>query len=400
MQNQKLSDKTIEVLVLLAMTLGLMVFGILNQSLDNYLEKGVYTRNLIRYWVWVLLISMGGALVWKALSILSRRYPSIYKRIQTLILLVLLIFNIYVAVVEVLSNFAWNWLEFHREEVYIYALQQSKLIGRTEHIETLLPTLFWRWEKNAVLPALSLGYGFLTMLVYIWFCWMWLIYSFRCMRHLRGEALLNLCVNEEKLLGLDLTSIVYLSALLPLIPMVIGQITPLFNLTVFYGGILFSSCDVAYLSFDPTEAGILQLLTMAYLLYQPRTAVQEERQSLPSGEDKESSAETAAEETAAEPAETVPETEEPVEAPKSAETPRELNMEDFQNAEFEYIYSDWDDEYAFPSFYVNTGWYYLTGGMTQPELMKEGKSIYVGNGDCLKQINPKTPEKGVCHLWQ
>lgn len=310
MQNQKLSDKTIEVLVLLAMTLGFMVFGILNQSLDNYLEKGVYTHNLIWYWVWVLLISMGAALVWKVLGILSRRYPDIYKSIQVLILLALLIFNIYVAVIEVLSNFAWNWLGFHREEVYIYALQQSKLIGRTEHIETLLPTLFWRWEENAVLPALSLGYGFLTALIYLWFCWMWLIYSFRCMRHLRREALLNLRVNEKKFLGLDLTSIVYLSALLPLIPMVIGQITPLFNLTVFYGGILFSSCDVAYLSFDPTEAGILQLLTMAYLLYQPRTAVLEEPQFLPSGEETEPIEEPSAE-TAAE-AEAVPETEEPV----------------------------------------------------------------------------------------
>lgn len=336
MQNQKLSDKTIEVLVLLAMTLGLMVFGILNQSLDNYLEKGVYTHNLIRYWVWVLLISMGAALVWKALSILSRRYPDIYKRIQVLILLVLLIFNIYVAVVEVLSNFAWNWLEFHREEVYIYALQQSKLIGRTEHIETLLPTLFWRWEQNAVLPALSLGYGFLTMLVYVWISFMWLCFSIRCIRYLHGEARLDLCSGGEKLLGINLATIVYLFALLSLIPKLIGQVTPLFDLTIFYGGVLFSSQRAEYLSLDLKEAGILQFLTMAYLLYQPRTAVQEERQSLPSGEDEEPTAETAAE--------AVSETEEPVEAPEMAETPRELNLEDFQNAEFENIYSDWDDE--------------------------------------------------------
>ena len=285
MKIKTFSDKTIEVLVLLVITLGLMFFGFLNQCLDNYLSEGIYSDHIIQYWVWVLLISIAAAMAWKALSIFRRCYPYIYERIQMLILLVLLIFNIFVTVVEVLSDFAWNWHDFHHTEAYRYALQQAKFIGRTKDVATLLPKLFWRWENNAILPALSFGYGVGAVFLYLWIVLLWLFYSFWCMRHLRGEHWLNLCVNEETLLKLDLTRIVYLSALLPLLPLVIGQVLPLFGLTVFYGGIMFSTRDVAFLAVDISEAGILQLLTMVYLLYQPSTAVQEEHQVLPSDEE-------------------------------------------------------------------------------------------------------------------
>lgn len=126
------------------------------------------------------------------------------------------------------------------------------------------------------------------------------------------------------------------------------------------------------------EAVLLLAMTLGLMVFGIlRRNLRKEHQALPS--DEESSKELSEEE---------------------AVTPRELNAEDFQKAKFEYIYSDWDDEHTIPYFHVNTGWYYLTGDMAQPELMKEGKSIYLGNGDCLKQIDPKTPEKGVCHLWK
>lgn len=288
MKNQaKMSDKTQEVLVLLAMTVGLAVFGILAQSLSNYMEGGIFTHYIIRYWIRVLLVSGGLAWAWKTLNSLSHRNPYLYRRIQFVVLLVLLIFNIYVAIVEVLSYFAYNWVEFRSQEVYIYALQMSKLVGRAENMETILPELFWRWEKNAVLPALGLGYGYLAALVYVWICFMWMCLSIRCIRYLHGEERLDLCSGGEKLLGVDLATIVYLFALLSLVPKLIGQITPLFDLTIFYGGVLFSSQRAEYLSLDLKEAGILQLLTMAYLLYPPQTVVPEKNHSLPADEEAE-----------------------------------------------------------------------------------------------------------------
>lgn len=272
-----MSEKKQEVLWLLAMTLCLAVFGVMAQCLGNDLEEGIYTHRIIRYWWEVLLICGGAMVVWKTLNVLSRRYPERFKYVLMLVLLLLFVFNIFVAV-RMFSDFRLDGVNWSKGWKYRDTLRHSRLMGKGDNMEEILPDRFWRWESNAVLPALGLGYGLLAVFFYLWICWIWLFYAVRCVRHLRREIRLELCAGEEKLLGFDLTGAVYLSALLPVALRLIGQVMPLLGLGVSYGGILFFEREVSSLRVVPAEAGIVQLLTMAYLLSCPCVVKEEEKQ--------------------------------------------------------------------------------------------------------------------------
>lgn len=393
MKNRKISVKTEDFLWLLAITLGLAVMGLLSQTLGNSMEEYVYTHRIVRYWVCVALVCAGAFWLWKAMNTFRCRNPLAFRTVQTALLVVLFILNGYVLVAGLAEDVSfYNW-DVRGSTAYSDALWQSKLIGRAANVETLLPDLFWRWEANAVLPALGMGYGLAAVVLYIWLAWMWLAFSVQCLGHLRGETWLTLSDGEEVILAIDVAKLVYLTAFLALVPKVVFQILPpVLGVRIFSGGILFSPWDVAYLAWYPTEAGILQLLTMAYLVY------------LPGCEDAEEDEE---EEALTEPAdpEPLPEQEEgpevlPAPAPEAAEPSRELTAEDFAGAEYTSEAHEWDEEHSFPYFHVPGGWYYMTDGMAAPKLMEKGQSVLVGRYDSLRRMDPGNPGVGEHLFWE
>lgn len=399
MKNKTISGRTTDAIWLLAVTLGLAVMGLLVQLLGNRLEESIYTDRIVRYWACILLFSVGAFLLWKAMNIFRQRNPFAFQTVQTALLLVMFILNIYAIVEEVRWNFSFSDWELSETPAYTSAIIQSKLLGSTPNMETILPDLFWRWESNGILPALGLGYGLAVVFLYIWLGITWVICALGCMRHIQGETYLLLYTGEEVMLEVNIAKLVFLTALLALVPKVLFQtLAALLGARVFYGGTLFSMGDVSFLSPFSIEAGITQLLIMAYLLYLPGSSEPEEVYELPEEEIQAVPEEPEPEK----PADSV-ETEESPEAEAQEESPaaqpRELTAEDFARANYTYDSHTWDDEYGMPYFHVPGGWYYMTGNMIQPEKMVTGQSVLVGEGNYLRRIDPNNPEQGEHLYW-
>lgn len=395
MNNKRISGRTGDAVWLLAVTLGLAVTGLLAQLLDNSLEAYIYTRNIVRYWSWVLLASAGAFWLRKGMAAFRCRNPLAFRTVQTALLLVMLIVNIYVLVEQLCWDFSFRDWKLWESTDYADALLRSRLIGRAENMETILPDLFWRWEMNGIIPALSLGYGLAVVFIHIWLGGMWMINAIGCMRHVRGDTCLSLRSGEEVMLELDIARLVYLTALLALAPKVLGQtVSALLGSSVFYGGTLFCTGSVMHLSLSVTEAGAVQLLIMGYLLYLPGGTEPEE--DCPA--DEEVSPEEP--EQTGEPAEAEAEAPEaPGEPPADPLPPRELTAEDFARAEYVYASHEWDDECVLPYFHVPGGWYYMTSGMTRPVRMQTGQSVLVGREDYLRRMDPADPGKGEHLFW-
>lgn len=392
MKNKIRSGKTREALWLLASTLGLAVMGLLLQLLGNRLEENIYTDRIIRYWVWVLLITAGVFWFRKGMNAFRSRNPFAFQTVQSALLLAVLIFNIYTVVEEVNWNISLRDWELNGDPAYTEAVLQSRLVGAAADMETVLPDLFWRWESDGVIPALGLGYGLAAVFLYIWLTWIWLWSALGCMGYVWGETCLVLYAGDEVMVEIDIPRLVFQTSLLALAPKVLfPTLAAILGAGIFSGGTLFSLGDVAYLTVFTGEAGIFQLLTMAYLLYLPGIPDPETVCALPEEETAERSEMSEPVQTEACPAAEAPE--------EPAELPRELTAEDFARAEYSEHPQQWDDEGVMPYFHVPGGWYYMTSGMIQPECMQTGRSVYVGEEDWLRRIDPNTPEKGEYLYW-